>query len=121
MTDTTARKSNVMDEQTVADLKQAICVSEIDDRGTSKVPAADLLAELTELGYALVKLPGEEVDEWGSTHWAVEGDRFSQVKIGHDGRISVLGVPFAMTDPAQARSLAAALLAAAQHIKDENQ
>lgn len=83
--------------------------------------ARDIGGWLDQAGYALVKLPGEEVDEWGSTHWAVEGDRFSQVKIGHDGRISVLGVPFAMTDPAQAISLAAALLAAAQYIKDENQ
>lgn len=112
-----------MDEQTVADLKQAIYLSEIDDRGTRKVPAADLLAELTELGYALVKLPATVVDGVGQSYWPVDSrDAHARVSLRRsDGRLVMDSVSNPIDTAQHARSLAAGLLAAAQYIKDENQ
>ncbi|MFE7744443.1 hypothetical protein [Nocardia sp. NPDC057455] len=96
--------------------------------GDSEVGRAVLLslardaADAVLSEFALVKLPEMVVDEWGMKSWLVGGDSEGRprVQIEDDGRISILSVPNPARAVEQALSLAAALIAAAQHVQERN-
>lgn len=110
-----------MDVQTELDVAAAI--RRIDgnhDLGASQL-AEDLLAELADQGYALVKLPSMVVDELDMATWPVDGDSEGRprAQVEDDGRISILSTPNPLRSADQAWSLAAALIAAARHVTQE--
>ena len=82
-----------------------------------------ILEDLAEAGYAVVKLPDMERDEWGDKRWAVDvpKDWRARIQMDSDGRIMPTGmtIPFQSADVA--RAFAVAILAAARHDEDGDQ
>lgn len=79
------------------------------------------LEELAAAGYAVVKLP-EKIggDVLGISVWPASGDRYARTQIDDiDDTISILDVPNPIATPEDALSLAAALIAAAQHVQEK--
>ncbi|MBF6326512.1 hypothetical protein IU451_28850 [Nocardia cyriacigeorgica] len=83
--------------------------------------ARDIGGWLDQAGYALVKLPATVVDGVGQPYWPVESrDAYARVALRRsDGRLVMDSVSNPIDTAEHARSLAAGLLAAAQHISEE--
>ena len=101
-------RSGGMDERMLTEVRLAVAEAQ---------EPADLLAELADRGYAIVKLPEAGVDTWGSPYWPVKDNHVkdaSRVELRSDGRLGINSVPNPISDLDQAVSLAAALIAAAR-------
>ncbi|MFF4026930.1 hypothetical protein ACFYY5_29180 [Nocardia elegans] len=72
-------------------------------------------------GYALVKLPEMEIDDLTrAATWPIpEISKWSSVFMQVDSRIAINSVPSPIADPDNALALAAALIAAAQHVMEQ--
>jgi hypothetical protein len=106
-----------MSEQLVSDVERALWMAETEESAALEVPAADLLRELAKLGYAVVKLPDMEVDDPEMATWPVDSAERIVVAPTTMGLIDIRGRNSFMTADA-ALALAAALIAAAQHVKE---
>ncbi len=114
-----------MDVQTEVDVTAAIRkVDGNHDLGAAQL-AEDLLAELANQGYAVVKLPERVADRGRADRvrevWQADSrDKYpAEVEIGEDGRIRMIAISNPIASPEHALSLAAALIAAAQHMQEQ--
>lgn len=82
----------------------------------------EFLRQLAGGGYAVVRLPDMETNENGKSTWPISETKIphSNVEIERDDRIGFNGIGNPIRTPEEAVSLAAALLAAAQHVQEKD-
>jgi hypothetical protein len=87
-----------------------------------RAAACEAAERVLNAGFAVVKLPEMEVGALEQSSWLVpEIDRFAEVYVRQqDGRITWTSVKNPIDSPEHALALAAALIAAAQHVKDRS-